>query len=478
LSDNLRTAVEIDATRRSFALGAAACLGVSACGHTSGSATDATDESILQILKDRVDTQKQTLGIAVGIVSARGRRTISYGRLSAADPRTPNADTAFEIGSVTKVFTNLVFADMVRRGQIGLDDPLSSYLPDTVRLPEWSGRAITLVDLATHTSGLPTFPTNLGKPEYDATPTYSVKDLYEFLGSFPLPRAPGESWEYSNLGTSLLGLAISNKAGVTYKALIRQRILEPLRLRDTAFDPTRSMSQRAATGHEGDLQPVPRWELSLFRPGGGLRSTVNDLMTFLRGTLLGGNSSLAASTELMLSTRRPAPQQGGEQGLGWEILQVQGQPMLSKGGLVRGQTAALVFDQASRTGAAVLSNSNLPISDIARHLIRSSYPLMRAYTAIKVSPEVLDLYVGEYRTPIGTTIVIARLGDTIGVQNAPGGPQAALTATAENVFVAAGGLAELEFPRGDSGPATTLLIRRVGQAEVMAKRIQSGSQPN
>lgn len=456
-------------TRRSFLSTLAAGLGVTASAHLKEAAPDPSDEALRRTLDERVNVQKQSLAIAVGIVSPRGRRTIACGRLSAFDPRTPNADTVFEIGSVTKVFTNLVFADMVRRGQIGLNDPLSMFLPAGVKLPERNGRRITLIDLATHTSGLPSFPTNLGRPEYDTTPAYSLKSFYEFLGGFNLPRAPGEGWQYSNLGTSLLGMAIANKAGVAYETLVRQRVLDPLRLHDTAFVPTRSMSRRAATGHERDLQPAPRWELGLFRPGGGLLSTVNDMMTFLSETLLRDDSSLAQSTKLMISTRRLAPQEPGDQGLGWEILQIEGRPMISKGGLMRGQTAAVVFDQASRTGAVVLSNSNRPISDIARHVLRPSYPLMRSFTAISVRPEVLDQYVGNYRTSLGTMVVIARLGDNIFLQSPPGGPEVPLTATSETVFVAF--TIELEFRRGDSGTVANLLIRRPGQPEVTAGRV-------
>lgn len=459
------------ATRRSFLTAVAAGLGVTACAHLKGAAApDASDDALRRTLDERVNRQKQSLAIAVGIVSPRGRRTMSCGRLSAADPRAPNEDTVFEIGSVTKVFTNLVFADMVRRGQIGLDDPLSMFLPAGTRLPEWNGRRITLLDLATHTSGLPSFPPNLGRPEYDTTPSYSLKNLFDFLSDFRLPRAPGEGWQYSNLGTSLLGMAIANKAGVAYETLVRERVLSPLRLHDTDFVPSRSMNRRAATGHEGDLQPAPRWELGLFRPGGGLLSTVNDMMTFLSETLLRDDSPLAQSTKLMIGTRRLAPQEPGDQAMGWEILQIAGRPLLSKGGLMRGQTAAVVFDQASHTGAVVLSNSNRPISDIARHILRPSYPLMRSFTAVRVRPEVLDQYVGSYRTSLGTMVSVTRLGDGIALQSPPGGPEVLLTAASDTVFVAF--TVEFEFRRGDSRAVENVLIRRPGQPEVTAVRVR------
>src|SRR5205085_8424519 len=109
--------------------------------------------------------------------------------------------TIFEIGSATKVFTSLLLADMVQRGQVALDDPVAKYLPPTVKMPERHGRSITLVDLATHTSGLPRLPTNM-TPKNQANPyaDYSVEQLYQFLSNYQLTRDVGSQYEYSNLG--------------------------------------------------------------------------------------------------------------------------------------------------------------------------------------------------------------------------------------------------------------------------------------
>src|SRR5262252_9343671 len=119
-----------------------------------------TDE-IREILVRRVDQQKQAVGIVVGIIEPNGRRIVAYGNLASGDPRTLDGDTIFEIGSISKVFTSLVLADMVNRKEVALDDPAAKYLPEHVKLPERSGKSITLLDLATHSSGLPPLPSNL-----------------------------------------------------------------------------------------------------------------------------------------------------------------------------------------------------------------------------------------------------------------------------------------------------------------------------
>src|SRR6266853_2671261 len=122
-----------------------------------------TDE-IREILVRRVDQQKQAVGIVAGVIEPNGRRGVAYGHLAKGDPRTLDGDTIFEIGSVSKVFTSLVLADMVHRKEVALADPAAKYLPESVRMPERSGRPITLRDLSTHTSGLPRLPCNL-KPK-------------------------------------------------------------------------------------------------------------------------------------------------------------------------------------------------------------------------------------------------------------------------------------------------------------------------
>src|SRR5271165_5083848 len=133
-----------------------------------------TDE-IRELLTKRVDQQKQAVGIVVGVIEPDGRRIVAYGNLANGDPRTLDGDTIFEIGSITKVFTSLVLVDMVNRKEIELHDPAAKYLPENVRMPERSGKPITLLDLSTHRSGLPPLPTNL-KPGA----SYSMDDLCQF----------------------------------------------------------------------------------------------------------------------------------------------------------------------------------------------------------------------------------------------------------------------------------------------------------
>src|SRR5580698_9041836 len=126
----------------------------------SQSLTVPSNDEIREILVKRIEQQKRAVGIVVGVIEPTGRRVVAYGNFAKGDPRTVDGDTIFEIGSVTKVFTSLLLADMVNRKEVALDDPAAKYLPENVRMPERSGKAITLHDLCTHTSGLPRIPNN------------------------------------------------------------------------------------------------------------------------------------------------------------------------------------------------------------------------------------------------------------------------------------------------------------------------------
>src|ERR1041385_5708353 len=145
----------------------------------------ASDAEIRKILVDRIDAQKQGVGIVVGVIEPSGRRIVAYGSADRDDQGPLDGDTVFEIGSVTKVFTSLLLADAVQRGEVALGDPVSKYLPAGTKVPDHGGKPIRLVDLSTHTSALPSLPSNL-TPKDPRNPyaDYAVAQLYELRGSF------------------------------------------------------------------------------------------------------------------------------------------------------------------------------------------------------------------------------------------------------------------------------------------------------
>jgi len=267
-----------------------------------------SDAEILRLIKERIEVQHRGIGIVFGVIDRSGSRIISYGQFAKGDPRPVNGDTVYEIGSITKVFTSLLLADMVQRGEVALDDPVSKYLPPQVKVPQHDGKSITLIDLSTHTSGLPRMPTNFA-PANQANPfaDYTLEQMYQFLSGYTLPRKVGSQFEYSNLGAALLGVALDRKAGSDYESLVRARVTGPLGMSDTRIALTPGMQSRLAPGHDASLVPVPNWDLPAFAAAGALRSTANDLLKFIAAELEYSRSPLLpAMTNIPWCGARPA----------------------------------------------------------------------------------------------------------------------------------------------------------------------------
>ena len=189
-------------------LGGAVCFAVQDVPPIPG------DGEIRQILVNRIDEQKRSVGIVVGVVGPDGRRVVAHGELATDAPAEVNGDTVFEIGSITKVFTAILLADLAAEGALELETPVQRLLGPDVAVPTRNAAEITLLNLTTHSSGLPRMPNNFrpadaGNPYAD----YTVAQLYEFLASHELERDIGAEVEYSNLGTGLLRARARSESG-------------------------------------------------------------------------------------------------------------------------------------------------------------------------------------------------------------------------------------------------------------------------
>lgn len=251
-------------TRRAVCVSGALAVSIPAVARalaalTANSAVPPSASGIHKLIAERVDTlagPDDGIGIVVGIVGPRGRKTIvSYGHFNQGDPRAVSGGTIFEIGSITKIFTALLLADFVKKHEVNLLDPASEYLSADLKLPERGGKSITLLDLATHTSGLPFMP-----PLSDSSATgaakYSAKDLYRYLANYRLPYDIGTRWDYSNLGYWLLGEVLAARGDADYEALLLKRIINPLGVTNTAFVASSAMKTKFATGHYASMQPA------------------------------------------------------------------------------------------------------------------------------------------------------------------------------------------------------------------------------
>ena len=273
-----------------------------------------TNDQIRNVLAERM--RHNGVGTVVGVIEPSGRRVVVFGRSGAANGRALDGDTVFQIGSVSKVFVGLLLADMVVRGEVALDDPAQKYLPAGVKMPQ-RGRPITLLDLSTHRSGLPSMPDNFRiKADPNPVEAYAVDDLWQFLSHYQLTREPGERYEYSNLAVSLLGRLLAQRAGKDYETLLKERVLEPLGMHSSAITPSPAMNAYLAPGHDRYLQPVYVWEMKTLAGLGSLRSTANDMLGFVGAYLGEPRTRLADSMALQLRTRFP---ENGTAALGWAV---------------------------------------------------------------------------------------------------------------------------------------------------------------
>ncbi len=266
--------------------------------------------------------KKQSVGVVIGVLEGDKTRVFGFGRTALEVDKTPDAKTIFEIGSGTKVFTSLALAQLAQEGLLHIDDPVEQYLPADVKVATRAGRAITLEDLATHTSGLPRLPVKLlfgGLASGNPYANYRDKDLYDFLKEWKPKQDIGSKWDYSNVGVGLLGHALARCAGVDYEQLIANRITEPLGMNDTRIKLTADQEKRLAKPYAFGNKPAARWTFDVLAGCGALNSTVDDMLIFLTAELGVKDSKLRPAMELTQKPRRDGPAKGTRMGLGWLI---------------------------------------------------------------------------------------------------------------------------------------------------------------
>ena len=343
--------------------------------------------------------------IVVGIVDEHGSSIVSCGKMDNGTDQEVNGNTLFEIGSFTKTFTGLLLQDMVERGEMKLDDPVAKYLPKSVKMPTYDGKQVTLLQLATHTSGLPLFPDNLDPKRADNPwADYPVEKLDDFVSGCKLTREPGAKCEYSTVGMALLSQAIALKAGTNYESLVVDRICRPLKMDSTRITLTPELKSRFAQGHNYFGYAVSHTDWGALMGGAALRSTANDMLKYISANLGLTPSGL---TPLMKNTHvahfhaylNADTDLDTDIGLAWMITRdLQGTKIVQHGGLTRGFITFAGFDMTRRRGVVVLCNSqDFDVPRIGLLLLESEWQSDRRPKETKISSQVYDSYVGQYQ---------------------------------------------------------------------------------
>jgi CubicO group peptidase (beta-lactamase class C family) len=437
-----------------------------------GLAVPAAQEDALRgALVNRIDVGRRGTGAVIGRLEPDGRRTfLVHGRVSADGPA-PSAATVFEIGSITKVFTALLLADMVERGEVAFETPVAALLPG-VTVPARGDRRITLADLTTHTSGLPRLPANLDATSLDNPyARYRAADLHAFLAAYPLPRDPGSQWEYSNLGAGLLGHALATKAGTTYEALLRRRVIEPLGLTDTTITLAGAQRARLATAHDDRLAPVGWWDFDALAGAGAIRSTAADMLTFAAAAM-GGETPLRAAFARMRALRRPTGLPATQQLAGWVVVAVGGTELLAHDGGTHGFRSALMLDPAAKRAAVAWINGPQDVNDLAGHAVDARVPLRTVpapRSSMALDAATLEAYVGAYPLSAAFVLTVTREGTRLFVQ-ATGQPRFELLAERRDAFFLTAVDAQVTFTRDGGNRVTGLVLHQNGASRPAPRR--------
>jgi D-alanyl-D-alanine-carboxypeptidase/D-alanyl-D-alanine-endopeptidase len=390
----------------------------------SSSAAGRKPREINQLMVQIVDEQKRAPGIAIGIIDATGTSVYVRGACERGKTNRIDGDSLFEIGSITKVFTTTLLQDMVDRGEVKLDDPISKYLPASVKTPVQGKREITLLDLAMHTSGLPSLPENITpKDGDDPWADYSVEQMYECLANTKLVHKIGSKVDYSNFGVGLLGHILALRADTNYEALVISRICEPLGMTNSRIVLTSEMKSHLATGHSAVGPPVKNWGCLALQGDGALYSSMNDMLKFLAANMGRGPQQLCAS----MAKARPARKRVApfmKIGLGWMHLSGFDFDATWHNGGTGGYRTFIGFDLANKCGAVVLMNEANDVDDVGYRLVEpdtydslDKFKAPQQRTVASIDPAIYDHYIGDYKLSRRETLTITRSGDHLIAQS-------------------------------------------------------------
>lgn len=312
--------------------------------------TPALDRSLAEVVAQHFAIPPERLGPAgfvVGVTHAGSHDVFELGG---------DADLLYEIGSITKTFTGLLFAEMTGRGEVRTDDPLRSFLPDETQVPGEPEREITLIDLATHTSGLPRLPPNMieGHDPEDPYAHIDAARILVELAATELEHPIGSTVAYSNYGFGLLGHALAVAGGTSFPELVTSRICVPLGMHRTVFDPQEPGLQQGF--HNG--RPVKRWTGELTQgAGAGFNSMIGDMLRYADANLTPSDTPLAAAIEEAHKSRHDLDDRW-RQAFGWfHVTARDGSSVLTHSGGTAGFRSSLACHQPSKTAVVALCSA-------------------------------------------------------------------------------------------------------------------------
>ena len=458
-----------------FALAALAAAALMTMPALAQEAAMPAEAEIKQILADRIDRDQANVGMSVAVIENGVPRFVSHGTPAKDDATPVDEHTLFEAGSITKVMTNLLLAQLVVDGKIDLDAPLTDYLQEGTVLPERDGKAITAFDLSTHSAGFSDLPEAVGAKGL-TTPYsgYGADALMAWIAEYDLPRGIGERFEYSNVGVALLAQAIEHVGGKPYAQLLQEQIFDPLGMTETRLALTPGDDAGLATGHDATGEPVSHWDFDAFAPAGALVTSTADLSKFIAAASGAVESPLAPAFAIMLERTRPDGG-GGTIGLGWFNFTEGNRDIAWHNGITGGFRSFAGYDAATSNGVVVLSNmvTEAGIEDIGMHLLDPSLPLRaqpKPRETAEIDPAILPAYEGDYLLAPGVVISVTAEANRLFAQ-LTGQQRFEIYPESQIRFFFRIVDAQITFSAPENGAAPALMLHQNGQ-NTTAVRIQ------
>jgi CubicO group peptidase (beta-lactamase class C family) len=289
---------------------------------------------------------------------------------------------------------------LIARGEAALSDPIAKLLPQGTPVPSFNGREITIADIVTHTSGLPSVPPNYRPP--DPNNPYAAateRDLLDALASIRLTRPPGSKWEYSNLAMIVLSYALAKRSGKDYETLLHERLLVPLGMNESYVN-RRPSQVRVAGGHYPNATPAGPWDFHPDMAGvGGVRATLPDMLRYLEGEL--GTRESAITPALARTQELIARVEGHMMGMNWSLATRNGRTRISHEGGTGGYSSYAGFDRAAKRAVVLLSDTALTASgglgSLGAHLLDPSILVGAPHVVATADAKLIDALVGKYR---------------------------------------------------------------------------------
>ena len=312
-----------------------------------------------------------TQSLAIGVINKGSIKSYFYGETEKGNGALPQGSTLYEIGSLTKIFTAILLADLVEKQVISLDDSIIKFLPDSLKSNP-ALQQITFKKLANHSSGLERMPNNFeqvkGYQALDPYKTYGRKELYEELKKLQINSEQIDQYNYSNLGYALLGDLIQTISKKSYEQQLKEVLTAPLGLTKTSITVDPKTTPMIKTYNQQGLE-TPIWNFQSFAAAGAIKSTMDDLLIFAKSQFKMPESTLENAMALTRQFTFFLPPDT-DIGLAWHINMIDDMIYFHHTGGTYGSSSYIAISPDAKTAVIVLSNAAESVEPTGSQIIK------------------------------------------------------------------------------------------------------------